>query len=576
MDLFAGCGGFSQGLRTAGLSGVAKVEFDESACETLRTNFPDAEIITGDIRGIDDQDIRQFSGVDLIVGGPPCQGFSVAGSTQYGLEDPRNDLFVCFLHWVLLACPLIAMMENVPGILRKKNSRGQTVLEYMRETLSPAGYEIDHRILNAADFGTPQLRRRAFIVATQPGVRFEWPESTHSDSAAVTQSQLFSTGVAPYVTVGQALSDLPRLSAGEGAEYGLEYHGSPENDFQAAMRSRSYSVTNHVAMKHTQRLVERFRLIRPGQSLKDVPLTHGQIAKRTGEVSKKPFKYNNYRLDPNSPSLAIPASFQSLFLHPGDDRNLTAREAARLMSFPDDFMFKGKRTTMSWEKSLSQYNQIGNAVCPRLSQALGEAVIAALGSSPGSSVPVSSRVRVGVKAEPRPPAPAPAPDLAPLSKETEVYRELTRISRQIANKLPPGDDSLRVEGLTIPIAALGIGLLVATEADCPVCRRDSPPHGEHQREIPYLISKDGTETLVTRGKDHGLDYHLRAMLGIDHQCGHFVGEAIAEAGLGKDVMMVNLRTGRRVRGVSGVSCPPQLDRIRSEVFTALGSGATAG
>ena len=131
---------------------------------------------------------------------------------------------------------------------------------------------------------------------------------------------------------------------------------------------------NHDAMKHLDRLIERFKIIKQGQSLKDVPISHGQIAYGSGEKVEKPFKYNNYRIRGDRPSLAIPASYQSLFIHPYLNRNLTAREGARLMSFPDWYEFSGPRTSMSWEEGLSQYNQIGNAVCPLVAKALGKSI----------------------------------------------------------------------------------------------------------------------------------------------------------------------------------------------------------
>ena len=226
------------------------------------------------------------------------------------------------------------LAENVPNILTKRDASGLSPVDIIGKHLHALGYQVKSQVLNAADFGVPQLRRRAFIVATATGVEFEFPTATHLPCGK--HPDLFRSA-SPYITVNQALSDLPDLDSGEGTDDPVPYKVTPQNEYQATIRKGSSGVTNHVAMKHSDRLVERFRLIGPGQSLKDAPLSHGQLAKLSGETVLKPFKYNNYRLDGTKPSLAIPASFQSLFLHPAKDRNLTAREAARLMGFPRSF-----------------------------------------------------------------------------------------------------------------------------------------------------------------------------------------------------------------------------------------------
>ena len=165
IDLFAGCGGFSTGLSRAKFEPVAKVEFDEWACQSLRANFPSVDVLEADVKTIPDETIRRYSGVDVLIGGPPCQGFSVAGSTQYSVADPRNDLFLWFLHWVTVLEPAIAVMENVPTILTKRNAKQSTPKEIVEQVLTPIGYRVQVSILNSADFGVPQVRRRAFIVA---------------------------------------------------------------------------------------------------------------------------------------------------------------------------------------------------------------------------------------------------------------------------------------------------------------------------------------------------------------------------------------------------------------------------
>jgi DNA (cytosine-5)-methyltransferase 1 len=174
-----------------------------------------------------------------------------------------------------------------------------------------------------------------------------------------------------YVTVDMAISDLPPIESGEGGDR-QEYRCPPTNPYQVWARKGSTGVFNHVAMRHTQRLIERFKIIRHGQSVANVPWEHSAL-KRGDPKSKsgKVFGQNNMRVFPDAPAPTVAASFQSNFIHPTLNRNFTAREGARLQSFPDSYVFLGRRTTMSWEKSLSQYQQIGNAVPPLMAKALG-------------------------------------------------------------------------------------------------------------------------------------------------------------------------------------------------------------
>ena len=174
------------------------------------------------------------------------------------------------------------------------------------------------------------------------------------------------------MTVDMAVSDLPPLEAGEGTEY-QEYATAAQNAYQRWARQRSDGVYNHVAMRHTKRLIERFKIIQHGQSVADVPHEHSALKRGDPSVkSGKVYSQNNMRVFGDAPSPTVAASFQSNFIHPHLHRNFTAREAARLQSFPDTYVFKGKRTTMSWEKHLSQYQQIGNAVPPLLAKAIAK------------------------------------------------------------------------------------------------------------------------------------------------------------------------------------------------------------
>lgn len=176
------------------------------------------------------------------------------------------------------------------------------------------------------------------------------------------------------ITVDQAISDLPFIESGEGTEE-QPYISSPQTDYQKWVRQGSSCVHNHVAMRHTNRLIERFQAILPGQSSADVANTHGAVKRGTPTIkSGKVYAQNNMRVRGDLPSPTIAASFQSNFIHPNLNRNFTAREAARLQSFPDRYIFKGDRTTMSWVKKLSQYQQIGNAVPPLMAKTVAEII----------------------------------------------------------------------------------------------------------------------------------------------------------------------------------------------------------
>jgi DNA (cytosine-5)-methyltransferase 1 len=367
LDLFAGTGGFSLGFENAGFFTKYAVELDRFACQTLQNNFKDTQVYCEDVTLMTDTYIKkEFRKVDIIIGGPPCQGFSVAGPSQYGIKDPRNNLVFEMHRFTKLLQPEVCIIENVPGLIRinKKNC----VLEKLIKDFHKIGYYENIHLLDTKYFGIPQSRKRAFLIFSKEksiDISFEKDES--------------------FISVYDAISD---LDLSELPENGLpiSYKKKSQNKYQKLMRKNSKKIFNHVPMKHTKRLIERFKTIEIGQSLKDVSIEHGQRARGSNKIDvKKRFKMNNQRLDPDKCSLAIAASFQSNFVHPFKHRNLTAREGARLMSFPDRFVFYGPRTLMSKllliregresEIGLSQYNQIGNAVPPELAKRVANALI---------------------------------------------------------------------------------------------------------------------------------------------------------------------------------------------------------
>lgn len=365
IDLFAGCGGLSTGFEMAGFHIPLAVEKDEWASETYRVNHPDTKVVTEDITQVLDLDslLEDPSiSIDGIIGGPPCQGFSLSGNRDK--KDPRNSLFMEFVRFVRHFRPKFFVMENVTGILSMETKSGELVKEVILDEYHSAGYHVEIFVLNAAEFGVPQSRIRVFFI----GLRDDIP---YDKERIEPKGFLFGD---EQISIEQAIMDLPQIKAGEGEE-NVEYGCEPQNDYQRWAREGSTEVHNHIAMRHTARLVERFSHIGFGQSVADVAEEFQQRQRGAADrISGKVYSQNNMRPYPDKPSPTIPASFQSNFVHPYINRNYTAREGARLQSFPDRYVFLGKRTTMSWEKNLSQYQQIGNAVPPLLAKAIGQSI----------------------------------------------------------------------------------------------------------------------------------------------------------------------------------------------------------
>lgn len=364
IDLFSGCGGLTLGFEWAGFKSILASDIDENCEKTFARNFPETPFLCGDLSTFSKEDFDKVikgKPVDVIIGGPPCQGFSLANKRRNKVaEDPRNRLFYEFVKTINWYNPKAFVMENVKGLLSMHNGEVIKVIRNEFENAGEFGYEVRIKVLRACDYGVPQARERVIII----GIRRDLdlipvhPEPKYKE----------------FVTVGEAISDLPIINAGEGEEF-AKYRTKPQNEYQKFMRKNSKGVYNHVAMKHTQRLIERFKAIKPGQNLLDVWETHGAV-KRGDPTQKSEIKFsqNNQRLFADKPAPTIAASFQSNFIHPTLDRNFTAREGARLQSFPDDFVFEGMRTKMSWEKGLSQYQQIGNAVPPLLAYEIAKSL----------------------------------------------------------------------------------------------------------------------------------------------------------------------------------------------------------
>ncbi len=389
IDLFAGAGGFGLGFQLGGFNVPFSLEMDAWASNTLAYNHPGKIILRDDIRNYSTREaVREACPFqpDIIIGGPPCQGFSIAGPAKKDPKDPRSSLFNNFAQWIQLLEPQAFVMENVKGLLARRNADGQRVIDIVKNTFAELGYLVEVWLLNAAEYGVPQIRERIFIVGHRLSEEIGPPEKTHSLQVAFNNSNaaqltLFeSESMKPAITLWEAISDLPVLSARQGEEE-QPYTSAPSNSFQAMLQEGSHVLYNHVAMDHSERLVERFKHIKWGESSADVPLEHSARRRNgNGEVSGISYDQNNRRLHPYKPSHTIAASFYANFIHPFQHRNLTAREGARAQSFPDNYRFMGKKTVVSHkllqreerfdEKFLCQYNQVGNAVPPLLAKAI--------------------------------------------------------------------------------------------------------------------------------------------------------------------------------------------------------------
>lgn len=379
LDIFSGAGGFSLGFKQADYNIIGAIEVDKWASETFAYNFKDTKLLIEDIQKISNEVLlEQFSNnrPDVILASPPCQGFSICKKNHGDPKDPRNSLFKEFLRVGKILNPEYIIMENVPTLVKAKTDTNESIIGIIKNALEEIGYHVYWEIIDASQYGVPQIRRRLFIMASKRELKKPFPEATHYFS---NKGQL-NYFLEPCPTLWDAISDLPEIHAGEGKEE-MNYHRLPSNCYQEKIRFSSQKVYNHVAMKHSKRTVERFYTMSWGDSLADVP-EHLKPYKRNGKgiISDKIYDQNSRRLHPDKPCHTIPASFYANFVHPYAHRNFTAREGARIQSFPDWFVFKGKPTVVSQklleregrlsEKHLCQYNQIGNAVPPVLAKAI--------------------------------------------------------------------------------------------------------------------------------------------------------------------------------------------------------------
>jgi DNA (cytosine-5)-methyltransferase 1 len=358
IDLFCGCGGLSAGLRDAGYQILAGIDIEPQYIQTFTENFPDSLSICGDASKIDSIDLLskvnlKVGELDLLVGGPPCQGFSKnVPRSQRQLDSENNTLVKTFLEHCEAMLPKWILMENVAEM---RNGFGQHYTDEIIERLTNSGYQVISGVHNAADYGIPQNRRRAFFMACRDGTCPKNPDPTHKKDAS---SDLFSK---PHVTVWNAISDLRPLKHGTGTTPDTYYKG-PENEYQDYIRNGCNWVYNHVAKELKPTQYERISSLKPGQGIKDLP----EHLRPKGGYSGA---YGRLTKDMVAPTITRwvfhPGSGR--WGHPVDLRLITIREAARLHGFKDCFQFYGSYTQQS--------GQLGNSVPPLLGKIMGEAFL---------------------------------------------------------------------------------------------------------------------------------------------------------------------------------------------------------
>lgn len=362
VDLFAGAGGLTLGFEEAGFAPLSANDLDAAAAETFRANFPNARFILEPVECVSGADLLRGSGVvpgdlDVLLGGPPCQAFSVYNH-QRGFHDERSGLFREYLRLVRELGPKIVVMENVVGMTSLDGGRA---IEEIRRELEKLDYVVDSRILRAEEFGVPQERRRVFIIGSRVGA-VSWPEPSHGS-----RLDLLSAHLPGYVSVWEAIGDLPKLEMGEGSDDPRRYTRVARSDYQARMRDGADAVTNHFAPRLQEINVERMKYIPPGGSWRDLPvhlLPNGMRLARRSDHTKR---YGRLEKDGLFSTILTKADLHwGAYIHPEQDRTLTVRECARAQSFPDRFRFLGSRG--------EQYRQVGNAVPPLLARAVAWAV----------------------------------------------------------------------------------------------------------------------------------------------------------------------------------------------------------
>jgi len=337
VDLFSGCGGLSFGLEQAGFKIVAGIDNWEDSLITFKKNHSGSKILKADLGKTTPREICKKLGliqgkIDVVVGGPPCQGFSISGKRNP--EDPRNRLYKSFVDFVSFLKPKIFLMENVPNLVSMQEGK---IKNTIIKDFEKEGYKVSWKIMDASEYGVPQKRKRVFFIGLKNGKEFIFP---------IPKTQ-------PIISSKEALSDLPEETLLEG----YNYQSLALSDYQKLMRNDSLGIYNHVATIHTEKTKSIINMVPDGGNYKSLP-------KHLHSTRKVNIAWT--RLNSKKPSYTMDTGHNHIF-HYKYNRVPTTRETARIQSFPDKFIFVGGKT--------SQLKQVGNAVPPLLARELGKEMI---------------------------------------------------------------------------------------------------------------------------------------------------------------------------------------------------------
>ena len=387
IDLFAGCGGLSEGFYSQNFKSLTHVEIDHYACESLKTRMKhygyskkDTSVLEKDITDSDVIDSIQAEigskDVDILIGGPPCQSFSSLGRAkdENGMsDDPRNFLFEKYVNILDHFNPKFFVFENVVGLLSAKLKGDKIITKILKELGKNYNLinEPENMVLNSCDYGVPQLRKRVILIGVRkdlsvtPKEIYDGILKTHYHPNDIPASR---NGKKKYVTVKDAIGDLPALKPGEGVSI-TKYSPTLSNDFIKRIRSKEQEVLlDHVSRTHNESDRQRYKTMSKNK------WTFKELLEKKPELNhaKQRVFNNSYVVQwwdlPSKTIIAHLYKDGNQFIHPDheQERSITAREAARLQSFPDDFVFEGSRT--------QQYKQIGNAVPPLMAEAIAKSL----------------------------------------------------------------------------------------------------------------------------------------------------------------------------------------------------------
>ncbi len=339
VELFSGAGGMGLGAENAGIDVKLAVEKDPYAAMTYLKNHSQTTVVIEDIKKVTEYKFNRGKQPVILFGGPPCQGYSNSNRKTRISKNPKNWLFKEFIKSVSSIKPDWIVIENVPGL---KNMDKGFFLEEICNDLHRIGYTPNFKILNAADFGVPQKRERIFIIASRDGIAFEFPEGKFKNN---------------HIPVLDAISDLPKLSNGDKKDK-LLYMSKPSSDYARKMRGRLRKVTQNYVSKNNDVVIERYTHIPQGGNWKNIPQELMNNYKDFTRCHHGIYR----RLKEDEPAFVIANYRKSMLIHPTEDRGLSLREAARLQSFPDHYIFLGPL--------MSKQQQVGNAVPPILAEAV--------------------------------------------------------------------------------------------------------------------------------------------------------------------------------------------------------------